>query len=349
MTDRGALAAVHDGGEGFPSNRGHIDQNLVLTAFAGLGVDTVDVAGPVAAEVLAAVPRSRMGPVEVPRPDGGMVRIWMKLSRRNGDTYLHASFSVATWHRGDNTSPGTPVEAGEAVAQFYEYAKTLVEWRVPAWQWLDVRRCDVARDFNGVTNALALIDALSRVTPIKARTHLWRDRRCTGAETLYREASDWKARLYSREALAAKPNGAARVAPDGGRVRFEVELRREHLRRYGVSTAGDLERLDLEQVAAYYWERCKFGESVPMDVADERSADRLAAIKSLPGRELNRIGTALGALRLEDLGVAHRRGSDTMRAIRATIRDYGLRELMLGVGTANVRLDLREGRAVVDA
>lgn len=132
----------------------------------------------------------------------------------------------------------------------------LVTPRVPSVREMNVKRLDVARDFEDVTRPAFIVKGLGPIARPWARRNLVHaDPRLKGAQTLMVGSGAGVVRLYDKD---AETGGAA-----PGVLRWEVEARSNWCSTYGgIDTVGDLSPENVTALANDRWEWSAMGHEV---------------------------------------------------------------------------------------
>jgi len=137
-------------------------------------------------------------------------------------------------------------------------AGQLVALAVPVDE-MRVKRLDVARDFDGVTEPAPMLRSLASVHRPWSRLNLMHaDAKRNGAQTLMVGArSSGVVRLYDQHAAYGRPPGS---------LRFEAECRSPWLQTYGdIKTIADVTPINVARLGLNRWEWSAMGVEVPKD------------------------------------------------------------------------------------
>lgn len=272
---------------------------------------------------------------------------------KDGATRAAVEFSVPRRRRGDNTRPATVAETLDTVGKVYASAAEHVEWDCGPDD-LELHRLDIARDFEKVLYPGELLDRLARVAAPRTATNAWFTSDCTGVQTLYRKTERWTARLYERgnqyaQKAASNPSERAhyeRLArQEAGKIRFEVQLRRQALRKAGLVAVQDLSTDALWEQAVKYFGTTRFG-SVVGDGAAPLVEAAIAALGKAGGKHRS-LAAVFGHVWLDHYGVPSSVSANTAARYRRLASDWGVTGRDLHEGDfPRVRLDLRSGELV---
>lgn len=286
-----------------------------------VGIDTIALRGRVHPDAMGSLPRQRIRrdidvftgaasetetSAELWVADGVMIRadLW------RGQPEIMLECSIPKLLYGDNTHAARVADVKAATEELWERVGEHVKWECQPDD-LTLMRLDIVRDFHGVTQANAHLAGLARVPALRATTHGYMSSRSPGVQTLYRETTRWKARLYLRSALyengalgtaehvapQSQQEGASHAAENHNRLRYELELRRGGLEEEGVASVGALNHRSLSAIAEKYFRRCRFGTPV-----GSVRLKTLAAVRELvASNPANYVRGALGQLVLDAL------------------------------------------------
>lgn len=239
------------------------------------GIDTIRVAGRVADGALEQeVQRAkrtvdrRTGEVSLLIPTGSEATledgIRLDVRPRNGELFASAEFSAPRVLEGENTIPASLSAVGEAVRIVHSRAERAVTWLVDH-SHLELRRLDIARDFTGIPDPQVILDLLGRGRVSRCTPSIYPTQGGMTTQTVYRETTRWKTRLYARgphyrdKAHSARPEDRRRLLELAHReratVRFEVQLRGDVLRDAGVRVLADLTEDWVWEQARHYFTR----------------------------------------------------------------------------------------------
>ncbi|WP_152605583.1 hypothetical protein [Cellulomonas carbonis] len=273
----------------------------------------------------------------------------LRADTRRGGPEARVEFSVPRMLHGDNRLPASPEDVVRVVQKVHSDLSNRLTWMCPA-EDLEVVRVDLARDFEAVDGAAALLRDLFDERGLRSGNVAY-GAPSGGVQTLERPTTRWRGRLYDRHAhYMHKARGQARdemlalAAADRGVVRFELELKGEEARRRGIDRVTDLLTAPLRAVAEeYFYGRCRFGRVV--------AGPRLqlqAGLDALLAAKLKGKTTAIiGQLLLDAYGfepTAHAKTADEYRghATRAGLTPGDL----LRADRRAVRLDFARGTVV---
>lgn len=204
---------------------------------------------------------------------------------------------------------------------------------------VNVKRLDVTRDFEGVTDASGLIGGLIGVHRAYGRQSMvYYDAQRKGAQTLRVGGKADLALLYDK---AAETDGAA-----AGTVRFEARCRDWAGRYGGIVKVEDLDSEHLEALGLDRFEWSGMGTSIEGSMVGLCDRVRAMNLSSTVERNL------LGYLVQRACGVPQKLSNDAASKYRKLAREGGVALALDGLentgGHLSVRLDVEEGRAVVE-
>jgi hypothetical protein len=306
-----------------------------------VGIDTIRVRGPVAADALARLPRQRqrydfdMGTgvrrvTATSSEDFTSTGIAWRVDQWRGRPEAVFEVSVPRVVRGDNRTPATVAEVFSVLRGFYNEAGRHVDWLCEPHD-LGLLRVDCVRSFDGTGAPLgALLGALAKIAPERAQSCVYPNNEHTGVQTLERMTNRWRTRLYQRaEAyrnharhLRAEAAGSleALASADEGRLRFELELRSRALSDHGLHVLGDLEHSRLEQLAHRYFVRSRFDRRV----GSQASCLAAAAAELKRDGRYKQLGPMLGLLTLQAAGLPPSHAAATTAKYKALAQELNV-------------------------
>lgn len=283
-------------------------------------------------------------------PDG---RVHIEVSRLDrSQMRARIERSLPTMLHGHNQSPVPLAEALVLIARLFEQAAQVVDWLVPV-SGLSVQRADLPRDFEQVEHLDRLLSGLARLR-VPRCGHVQHRLGGGVVQTLVREIPGaWRAQMYDKHEqlrhlamttrdpdLSAVLHSVADTAV--GQVRFEAQLRREALRRHGVSTMADLNEDTLLAIREHYFRRCRYDTPVG-------GAPHLDAVMTTLARtgdpNYKYWGSVLAMLKAEALGLPQpATGSASLAKYRRLAKEWNVSAADLdGLAGPAVALDFASG------
>lgn len=346
----------------FPTDRAEDAPDL------GVGVDSLAVRAPTTERLLEALPNRRMQTIfddmtgevtdliqggRLPLPIGlGYARVYA--DRRNGQPELHVEVSAPTMLNGHNVVPLRPDLVPDIVDVLLSVlAEDLPD--VPEPDAARLVRLDLVRDFLGVENPSAILEAVARrPIPAARRHHEERDAITGRLQTLTRGSiSQWLARGYDK---AHELSSAAQRERDpdrrellkawsehsNGHLRFEVELKADWIRRNGMQQPETVTPERAMAVAQGFFERSRYGD---VFAGQGRVTEALSTLVDA-GRMTEARGVA--AVLIGDLIGRQLHSRKQQQTYRALARRLGLAAADLDApGEEPRRLDFGSGREIV--
>lgn len=188
--------------------------------------------------------------------EGVSIFIGLQEVPATGQTWGKIEFNPSRIIDPEGTSLCPPSRVREVAVDAVDFALSLLEPAVPDVGAMNVRRLDVARDFQNVTRPAYLVQGLGPVHRPWARRNLVHyDPGKNGAQTLMVGSGAGVVRLYDKD----QESGGK--AP--GVLRWEVEARRDWCQKYGnIKTVADATDERVESLGRNRWEWSQMGTEV---------------------------------------------------------------------------------------
>lgn len=126
--------------------------------------------------------------------------VFLRADQWRGRPEVLMECSIPRLLRGDNTEAASIPDVRRATQTLWDLANEHVRWECEPDD-LELMRMDVVRDFQRVPDAIGHLAGLARVPASRATTHPYMAAGSGGVQTLYRQTTRWKARLYLRSTL----------------------------------------------------------------------------------------------------------------------------------------------------
>lgn len=326
------------------------------------GVDTVRLVGRVADHSIKrwrslstvdveGVVHERITSNSSPLPDADLL---VRHTTRGMEAVIERSLPNMRW--GHNMFALSAGEAVAAITELHDQASQVVDWIDDARQ-LRITRLDLDRDFSRVTALDAILSGLARL-PVRRAAVATLHISPHGAIGLERgtRSRTWRALLYDKEVQAAalrsrrdaprlsSPLSDDVVALASGRVRYEVQLRADILRRKGLRTVSDLHQSAINDLARDFFHRARFDAPVAGPSRIEAVQRHLATSRD---PDYKYFGQVIGMLHADALGVQPPASSPTtLSRYRKLAAEWDLTPNDLRAGTLEqpIMLDYATGR-----
>jgi hypothetical protein len=328
---------------------------------SGFGLDTVRLRGPATDELLRQLPEKRFSQMvddvtgetyEAQRSGHVAIPVGETIARVRGDyrrgrPEIAIEFSAPSVLYGCNQEPLMVSLLTDVAEAVYDLIAAELSG-MPPFETLWLNRLDADREFDNVGAIPQLLQAISLRRVTRART----DRLERGNDGQWQSLtrgnqSRWLAVGYDKGRQLAELSErtfdpsrrellSALASTTHGRLRFELQLRRDRLREFGIRRLSDVDEDIIYAMTEQHFDRARFGELIAG--GSQRLTAALAGLKAAEQRNV------LAVLCADHLGLSAPMSHNVEDSARRLVRELGLApDLLLGDEEEVRRLDFDSG------